>query len=149
MATPEKTTQTAKSKTDGKKTVKQESQPASMKELYSDGKASSKTAPEAGKKSAVRRGDAYRILLKPLITEKIAIMSEKGKYGFAVSMKANKIEISKAIEEVYGIKPEKVNIITTKGKAVRYGKVKGRRSDGKKAIVGLPKGKTIDVYEGV
>ena len=62
---------------------------------------------------------------------------------------SNKIEIAKAVEEIYGIKPTAVNVIKTDGKKVRRGKYTGTRKDWKKAMVTLPKGKTINIYEGV
>ena len=92
---------------------------------------------------------AYQILLKPLITEKLSSLSEEGKYAFVVDSKANKVEIAKAIKAVYGIWPEKVNVMNYQGKRVRFGRVFGRRRNWKKAIITLPKGKTIDIYKGV
>ena len=118
----------------------------SMKDLYAEGGKSEKTAVKGAAKV---NGQAYRILVRPLVTEKAANMGVQDKYAFAVSGSANKIEVAKAIFEVYGVKPKAVNIINLMGKRVRYGKTAGRRSDWKKAIVTLPKGKTIKVYEGV
>ncbi|MEA3449868.1 MAG: 50S ribosomal protein L23 [Patescibacteria group bacterium] len=89
------------------------------------------------------------MLVRPLITEKAANLGSEDKYVFAVNKNANKIEIAKAINEVYGIKPIAVNIVRVGGKKVRHGRVQGRRKDWKKAIVTLPKGKTINIYEGV
>jgi len=117
----------------------------SMKDLYADGAKAEKTTA----KTAKTNGQAYRVLVRPLVTEKAANMGAQDKYAFAVSGSANKIEVAKAIFEVYGVKPKAVNIINLMGKRVRYGKTSGRRSDWKKAIVTLPKGKTIKVYEGV
>jgi large subunit ribosomal protein L23 len=88
-------------------------------------------------------------LIKPLITEKAANVGSLNKYMFAVKKTANKIEVAKAINEVYGIMPDDVNIINVRGKKVRYGRIAGVRSDWKKAIITLPKGKTINIYEGV
>jgi len=94
-------------------------------------------------------GRAYRVLLKPLITEKGTYLAVNNKYLFAVWPDANKQEIKKAIKAVYGVMPIKVNIINTIGKEIRHGKTKGMTSDTKKAVVTLPKGQTIQVYEGV
>ena len=93
--------------------------------------------------------NAYRLLKKPLVTEKVSIMASENKYVFEVARDANKVEIKKAIKAIYGIEPEKVNIINNLGKKVQRGRVQGKRKDTKKAMVKLPKGKTIDVYEGV
>ncbi len=131
------------------KTVKKENKPTSMKNLYADSsKDVSSIVPDSssGKKFSAIAG---RVLIKPLITEKGSVMSVSGKYLFAVSGKANKIEIEKAIFEAYSVKPFKVNIINMEGKIKRHGRTAGKRKDWKKAIVTLPKGKTIQVYEGI
>ncbi|MFH1661499.1 MAG: 50S ribosomal protein L23 [Candidatus Falkowbacteria bacterium] len=101
------------------------------------------------KKQVKKYGNAYRILVKPLITEKATNLGVENKYVFEVAKKSNKIEIAKAIDEVYGIKPVNINIINMQGKKARYGRITGRRKDWKKAIIELQKGKTIKVYEGV
>lgn len=124
----------------------------SMKDLYGSTAVKKTIVEKEGKtvsKTIVKRGFAYRILVKPLVTEKASRLGVENKYVFAVALDANKIEIAKAINEVYGIKPVAVNIINLTGKNVRYGRMKGKRKDWKKAIVELPKGKTIKVYEGV
>lgn len=92
---------------------------------------------------------AYRVLIKPIVTEKASDLGVNDKYVFMVDRSANKIEVAKAITKVYGIKPEKVNLLNFKGKKVRRGRTEGKRKDWKKAVVTLPKGKTINVYEGV
>ena len=116
-----------------------------MSELYADQKT------VAGKVVKTKRHsvNAYRLLIKPLISEKSANEGHMGKYYFAVAMNANKIEIAKAIEALYGIKPTKVNMIKMEGKMKSRGRISGKRKDWKKAIVSLPKNKTIDVYAGV
>ncbi len=102
-------------------------------------------------KQAVSGGASisHRILLKPLVTEKISSQTSQGKYAFVVADKANKVEVAKAIWETYGVWPAKVNIMNYQGKAVRFGRVFGRRKKWKKAIITLPQGKTIDIYKGV
>jgi len=89
------------------------------------------------------------VLVRALVTEKSAIKQSENKYSFIVVNNANKAVIRKAVEEVYGIKPIRVNVINVQGKAMRFGKHSGKRSDFKKAIVSLPKGKTIVIHEGV
>lgn len=113
------------------------------KELYKEDKIPRKQ----GVKN--RYDGAYRIIVKPLITEKASILAAENKYVFAIAKDANKIETAKAIEAIYGVKPIKVNIIKRGGKFVRYGHVTGKRKDWKKAIITLPKGASIKVYEGV
>jgi large subunit ribosomal protein L23 len=134
-----------------KKAKRVEPKTESMKDLY-EGK--SKVVVDAkGETKKIVKTDrfdkAYKILVKPLVTEKAANLGISNKYVFAVNVGANKIEIAKSIEQVYGIKPLSVNVIRIEGKKARYGKTKGKRKDWKKAIVKLPAGKTIKVYEGV
>jgi large subunit ribosomal protein L23 len=128
----------------------------SMKDLYEENPivpVSSKKDEKTGETSEAREKNnffgAYRVLLKPLVTEKATNLGVLNKYVFAVAPKANKIEIAKAIEEVYGVKPVKVNIIKGQGKIIRNGRIFGKRKNWKKAIVALPEGKTIKIYEGV
>jgi large subunit ribosomal protein L23 len=136
--------------TEKKSEVKNEKTETSMKDLYNGNESKAvKSADEKIKKQIRTYGNAHKILVKPLITEKAANLGVLNKYVFAVGIDANKIEISKAVEEVYGIKPVSVNIVNIAGKNVRYGRKTGRRKDWKKAIVMLPKGKTINLYEGV
>jgi large subunit ribosomal protein L23 len=92
---------------------------------------------------------AYKILIKPLVTEKSAIAESKNKYSFVVVKSANKNQIKTAIAEVYGVKPASVNVANMEGRRVRFGKSMGRRNDYKKAIITLPEGKTIDIHSGV
>jgi large subunit ribosomal protein L23 len=130
---------------------KAEPKTESMKDLY-DGKTKVIVDAKGESKKAVKTihyANAYKILVKPLVTEKAANLGTANKYVFAVSPSANKIEIAKSIQQVYGIKPVSVNVIRMEGKKAKYGKAKGKRKDWKKAIVKLPAGKTIKVYEGV
>jgi len=93
--------------------------------------------------------EAYRYLLRPIMTEKVSNLGALGKYVFEVAPQANKVEISKAIVALYGVKPVKVNIIRLLGKSVRYGRTTGKTKDWKKAVITLKAGETIQVYEGV
>lgn len=119
-----------------------------MKDLYSNDGAAKDMA-DNKKASKKENSNAYKILVKPLITEKATNLSAENKYLFEVSMGSNKVEIKKAIQDVYGVEPEKINIIRSEGKKVRYGRSMGKKKDWKKAMVTLPKGKTINIYEGV
>jgi large subunit ribosomal protein L23 len=93
------------------------------------------------------------VLRKPLVTEKVSALNEKGKYGFIVDIRANKVEIKKAVEKQYGVNVEKVNTINVMGKhKVRYtkaGVLAGRKTNYKKAIVTLAEGEVIDFYGNV
>ncbi|MEI7497936.1 MAG: 50S ribosomal protein L23 [Candidatus Falkowbacteria bacterium] len=127
------------------KTDEATTQTASMKDLYAGSTATAKT----DKPAATKYSRAYRVLLKPLVTEKASVIGAINQYVFSVAIDTNKIEVGKAVEAVYGVRPVSVNMIRMQGKAVRYGRTKGRRKAWKKAIVTLPEGKTIQVYEGV
>ncbi len=122
----------------------------SMKDLY---QSSGAVKPVDGTKQQEKAiGNfqlAHRILIKPLVTEKATNLVAENKYVFAVAISANKIEIAKAIQQVYAVKPLNIRVIRMEGKQTRYGRTKGKRKDWKKAIVALPKGATIKVYEGV
>ena len=94
---------------------------------------------------------AKNILIKPLITEKSEELSESlNKYCFVVNRKANKIEIRKAVEKMYGVAVESVNTLVMPAKAktrnTRAGILKGRVSAYKKAIVTLAEGEEIDFF---
>ncbi|MCS7018231.1 MAG: 50S ribosomal protein L23 [Cytophagales bacterium] len=90
------------------------------------------------------------ILIKPLITEKLSLQSEKGIFGFQVALKANKIQIKKAVEEMYGVNVKDVRTIIVAGKSksrfTKRGFVSGRTPKYKKAIVQLAEGEMIDFY---
>ena len=93
---------------------------------------------------------AYDIIIKPIITEQSMEATEEKKYVFQVAMDANKIEIKKAIEEIFGVKVEKVNTIRMEGKEKRMGVHVGRRANWKKAMVKLTAdSKTIEFFEGM
>jgi len=92
---------------------------------------------------------AYRVLIKPLITEKASDLGPLNKYIFAINPKMNKIEVKKAIRTIYNVEPVKVNISNFSGKNVRYGRIQGKTKSWKKAIITLKSGDKIEVYEGV
>jgi len=93
------------------------------------------------------------VLKKPLVTEKVSALNEKGRYGFIVDLDANKVEIKKAVEKQYGVNVKSVNTLNVMGKLkVRYTKTGiqgGRRPNYKKAIVTLAEGEVIDFYSNV
>lgn len=91
--------------------------------------------------------EARDIIIKPLITEATTMLMEEGKYVFVVAKKANKIEIGKAVSEIFKVKVESVNTMNVLGKVKRMGRFLGKRSDYKKAIVKLAPGETIEFYQ--
>lgn len=91
----------------------------------------------------------YDVIRNPIITEKTTMLSEYRKYTFKVLQDSNKNLVKKAVELVFGVKVQKVNILNLKGKSKRFKGVIGRRSDTKKAIVTLEKNQSIDLAGGV
>ena len=89
------------------------------------------------------------VLLAPLVTEKGTLLESRGTYQFAVNQNTNKIEIARAILARYGVRPARVRVMNRHGKGVRFGRLLGKRSAWKRALITLPKGKTINVHEGV
>jgi len=94
------------------------------------------------------------ILLKPIVTEKMTSQGDKfNRYGFIVARNANKVEIKKAVEELYGVTVESVNTMRYGGKVkTRYtksGMMSGKTNATKKAVVTLAKGNSIDFYSNI
>ncbi len=93
------------------------------------------------------------VLLKPIVTEKVASLNESSKFGFIVKTSANKVEIKKAVEKAYGVNVLSVNTINYLGKPKsRYTKsrvISGRSAAFKKAIVTLADGEIIDFYSNI
>lgn len=92
-------------------------------------------------------GEAYRILLKPVLTEKTSMQQAAGQYTFAVANGATKIDVARAVRDLYGVKPVQVRIVNVEGKAVRSGRSQGREKNVKKAIVTLKSGDSLVVLE--
>ncbi|MBA4603171.1 50S ribosomal protein L23 [Thermoactinomyces mirandus] len=88
------------------------------------------------------------IIRRPVITEASTDLMEDKKYVFEVDPRANKVEVKKAVEEIFGVKVEKVNTMRVKGKIKRYGRYSGRTPEKKKAIVTLTDdSKAIEMFE--
>ena len=93
---------------------------------------------------------AQEIILKPIITEKSMLGAEAKKYTFKVAKDATKIDIARAIEEIYSVEVIKVNTINVRGKSRRYGRFEGTTPSWKKATVTLSeKSKKIEFFEGM
>lgn len=93
---------------------------------------------------------SYDIILKPVITENSMDMLADKKYTFKVATCANKIEIKKAVEEIFDVKVAKVTTINMDGKMKRMGRYEGRRAAYKKAVVKLTEdSKTIEFFESM
>lgn len=94
------------------------------------------------------------VLVKPLITEKMSLLSEsKGQYGFIVALEAKKPEIKAEIEKMYNVEVEKLRTLIVAGKRksrfTKSGVSNGKTSNYKKAIVSLKDGQSIDFYENI
>ena len=95
------------------------------------------------------------IIIKPIVTEKQTAITEKfpNRYGFRVSPDANKLEIKKAVEVMYGVNVESVNTTNYAGKKksryTKSGIINGKTSAFKKAIVTLKEGETIDFFSNI
>ena len=93
---------------------------------------------------------AQDIILKPVITERSMAGLANKKYTFKVAPNATKIDIARAVEELFGVSVSKVNTLTVRGKFRRQGKAAGYTSASKKAIVTLtPKSKGIEFFENM
>jgi large subunit ribosomal protein L23 len=95
---------------------------------------------------------AREIILRPLITEKTTFMQEMGNtVCFEVDRRANKIQVRKAVEELFDVQVEGVHIVNRKGKPImRYGRVVSHRPKVRKAYVKLaPGSKTLEFFEGI
>lgn len=101
------------------------------------------------KKSGKITGNNHKVLVRPIISEKAAIAESIGVYTFAVRVEATKVQVKKAVKEIYGIQPQKIRMINVEGKNMRFGRNFGKRSDWKKAVVTLEKGQSINIHEGV
>ena len=95
--------------------------------------------------------DPREVIIRPIVTEHSYDQMENNVYTFEVAKTANKIEIAKAIEEIFGVKVAKVNTLNMQGKAKRMGnRPAGRRANWKKAMVTLTAdSKTIEFFEGM
>jgi len=96
---------------------------------------------------------AHEIILRPVISEKSMDESQRGKYTFAVRNDVSKIQIEAAIVEIFKVKVDAVNVLTTKSKEKRGGtrrsRIAGRTTPWRKAIVTLAPGQKIEFFEAV
>ena len=93
---------------------------------------------------------SYEIIKKPIITENSMDQMADRKYTFEVAKEANKVEIKKAVEEIFGVTVEKVTTMRVLGKIKRMGANSGKRPDWKKAVVKLTESsKTIELFDGL
>ena len=92
--------------------------------------------------------DARDIIKRPIVTEKSTDLMAESKYTFEVDIRATKLQIKAAVEEIFGVKVQKVNTSRVKGKLRGMGRHEGYTSDWKKAVVTLQPGHSIEVFGG-
>ncbi|MFA8449477.1 MAG: 50S ribosomal protein L23 [Bacteroidales bacterium] len=95
------------------------------------------------------------IIIKPIITEKMTAISEKmnNRYGFIVDKRADKLQIRRAVEEIYEVEVDQVNTMNYSGKSksryTKTGILTGKTKAFKKAIITLAEGQTIDFFSNI
>lgn len=147
-----KTDQKAKPVKPGQPDVEKKDQTAPMPEvapgvrLEAD-KKSKKPAAKKVKKQDTK--NAYRVLIRPIVTEKSSDLGVYNKYVFEVAPRVNKIEVKRAVKDLYGVEPVSVNIMNRLGKFTQYGKTEGYTKNWKKAVITLKEGDKIEIQEGV
>ena len=92
--------------------------------------------------------DIDNILIKPILTEKTNIEKEQNKYVFKVDKRVNKLQVLEAVKKLFEVHPVKCNIINIAKKPKRERNRSGFTASWKKAIITLPKGETISIFEG-
>jgi large subunit ribosomal protein L23 len=92
--------------------------------------------------------DASQIVLAPIVSEKSYAASTRGTYTFKVHQDAHKTQIRQAVEELFEVKVQRVNVIKVAAKPKRRGMFRGTRPGWKKAVVQLRAGDTIEIFEG-
>jgi len=90
-----------------------------------------------------------QILIEPVLSEKVNLLREEGKYVFKVDPRANKAQIKEAVAKLYNVHPVSCNVMRVGGKPKRLRSRPGYTSSWKKAIVKLPKDEKIGIFEGV
>lgn len=125
---------------------KVEKKPEKKVEKKVEKKAKKEVEPKEEKvKERTLKVKIYRILKEPHITEKATDLTKENKYVFRVFPGANKVEVKKAVEDLYGISVLSVRIIRVPSKSRRLGRTMGRKKGYKKAIVKIKKGQKIEL----
>jgi large subunit ribosomal protein L23 len=92
--------------------------------------------------------DPRQVIVRPVVSEKSYALMGEGKYTFRVHDRAHKLQIARAVEEVFGVKVKSVRTSTVKSKPKRRGLHSGRSRSWKKAVVQLAPGERIELFEG-
>ncbi len=129
-----------KKKPGGKKPAKEE-----IKPIEKSKEAEEKVAVVPRKERKITGGEAYRVLKTPHVTEKASALAAKNQYVFKIYSRANKTEVKKAVEDVFGVEVISVRIVNVPKKKRRLGRIEGWRKGYKKAIVKIKEGQKIEV----
>jgi large subunit ribosomal protein L23 len=92
--------------------------------------------------------DASQVIIRPVVSEKSYVLAAADKYTFRVHPDAHKTQIRQAVEELFNVHVERVNVIKVQSKPKRRGTVSGRKPGWKKAIVQIKAGESIEIFEG-
>ncbi len=92
-------------------------------------------------------GQFAHVLVRPHISEKAVQGEARGQYVFEVTASSTKSDVAIAVKDLYGVMPTRVRMISVSGKQLRFGRTSGATKNWKKAIIQLPKGKSIEVYK--
>ena len=103
------------------------------------------TEPRGFKEKNNASEKAFEVLLAPQVTEKTSLLNTRGVYVFRITKSANKKEVARAIWELYGVRPRKVNVVKIRSKTRFLRGRKGVRPGYKKALVFLKSGETIEI----
>src|SRR5205814_2895769 len=110
-------------------------------------------APRDGGGAAARSGegsvvDPSQVILLPIVSEKSYQRTAEGKYTFKVHQDAHKTQVRQAVEQLFDVKVERVNIIKVQAKPKRRGLIRGTKPGWKKAVVSLRAGDSIEIFQG-
>lgn len=132
------------------KKKKQQESPESQGEELLNGKKEKKKEvlepkKETGKKERKGRAVSYAMLLRSHVTEKASVLAGRNVYVFQVPAKATKLEIASAVQDIYGVPVQQVNIVNIPSKKIRVGRRHGVKAGYKKAMVSVKQGHQIDM----
>ena len=92
--------------------------------------------------------DHSQVIIRPVVSEKSYVLAANDKYTFRVHADAHKTQIRQAVEELFEVKVERVNIVKVQAKPKRRGVIRGTKPGWKKAIVQVKAGESIEIFEG-
>ena len=124
-----------------KKTTEKEVAPKAEKKV----KAPVASVARKIKKAVEKTGDLANVLVRPHITEKAAILAEKNTYVFEIAKGTNKMQVSKAVQAIYGVTPVRVNVINLPSTNVFVRGKMGTKAGVRKALITLKKGDKIEI----